>query len=48
MGLRPPRAAAAPPHQSQAVLALARRRINVLWAMLQQRTCFQANFKYAA
>ena len=32
----------------QAVIALARRRINVLWAMLQQRTCFQTNFKQAA
>lgn len=32
----------------QALIALARRRINVLWAMLQNRKAFQANFKHAA
>ena len=32
----------------QAVLALARRRINVLWAMLNSRQPFQQNFKLAA
>jgi transposase len=32
----------------QAVIALARRRINVLWAMLQNRQAFQPNFKLAA
>jgi transposase len=32
----------------QAVLALARRRINVLWAMLNNRQAFQQNFKLAA
>ena len=32
----------------QAVIALARRRINVLWAVLQSRTPFQTNFKQAA
>lgn len=32
----------------QAVIALARRRINVLWAMLQTRSTFQASFKVAA
>jgi transposase len=32
----------------QAVLALARRRINVLWAMLNNRQAFQPNFKLAA
>jgi transposase len=32
----------------QAVLALARRRINVLWAMLNNRQPFQQNFKLAA
>jgi transposase len=32
----------------QAVLALARRRINVLWAMLNHRQPFQQNFKLAA
>jgi transposase len=32
----------------QAVLALARRRINVLWAMLNSRQPFQTNFKLAA
>jgi transposase len=32
----------------QAVLALARRRINVLWAVLHSRTHFQADFKPAA
>ena len=32
----------------QAVLALARRRINVLWAMLNHRQAFQPNFKLAA
>lgn len=32
----------------QAVLALARRRINVLWAMLHSRQPFQDNFKLAA
>jgi transposase len=31
----------------QAVIALARRRINVLWAVLQSRTPFQAGFKTA-
>jgi transposase len=32
----------------QAVLALARRRLNVLWAILNHRHAFQANFKLAA
>ena len=32
----------------QAVIALARRRINVLWAMLNNRQPFQQNFKLAA
>ena len=32
----------------QAVIALARRRINVLWAMLQNRQAFRTNFKLAA
>lgn len=32
----------------QAVIALARRRINVLWAVLQSRTPFQTNFTKAA
>jgi transposase len=32
----------------QAVIALARRRINVLWAMLNHRQPFQQNFKLAA
>jgi len=32
----------------QAVIALARRRINVLWAMLNNRQPFQTNFKLAA
>jgi transposase len=32
----------------QAVLALARRRLNVLWAMLNNRQTFQPNFKLAA
>jgi transposase len=32
----------------QAVLALARRRINVLWALLTSRQLFQQNFKLAA
>ena len=32
----------------QAVIALARRRVNVLWAMLQSRTPFQDGFKAAA
>src|SRR5512147_3256269 len=32
----------------QALIALARRRINVLWAMLQNRQTFQADFKNAA
>lgn len=32
----------------QALIALARRRINVLWAMLQNRQPFQQNFKLAA
>jgi transposase len=32
----------------QAVIALARRRINVLWAMLNHRQAFQPNFKLAA
>ena len=31
----------------QALLALARRRVNVLWAMLRHRTSFQMNFKHA-
>ena len=31
----------------QAIIALARRRINVLWAVLQSRTPFQAGFKTA-
>ncbi len=32
----------------QAVIALARRRVNVLWAVLQSRTPFRPNFKTAA
>jgi transposase len=32
----------------QAIIALARRRINVLWAVLQSRTPFQTNFTKAA
>jgi transposase len=32
----------------QAVIALARRRVNVLWAIMQNRSPFQANFKVAA
>jgi transposase len=32
----------------QAVIALARRRVNVLWAVLQNRTPFQPSFKTAA
>ncbi len=32
----------------QAVIALARRRVNVLWAVLQNRTPFQTGFKTAA
>lgn len=32
----------------QAVIALARRRVNVLWAMLQHQTTFQTDFKNAA
>ena len=32
----------------QAVIALARRRVNVLWAVLKSRTPFQAGFKTAA
>jgi len=32
----------------QAVIALARRRVNVLWAILQTRTPFRAGFKAAA
>jgi transposase len=32
----------------QAVIALARRRIDVLWAMLQNRQAFRTNFKLAA
>lgn len=32
----------------QAVLALARRRVNVLWAMISSRQAFQTNFKAAA
>lgn len=32
----------------QAVIALARRRVNVLWAIMQNRTPFQPNFKFAA
>ena len=32
----------------QALLALARRRVNVLWTMLKHRTSFQTNFKQAA
>jgi len=32
----------------QAVIALARRRVNVLWAVLQNRTPFQTSFKTAA
>ena len=32
----------------QAVIALARRRVNVLWTMLRHRTVFQTNFKQAA
>jgi len=32
----------------QAVIALARRRVNVLWAILQNRTPFRESFKLAA
>ncbi|PZW41900.1 hypothetical protein C8P66_12091, partial [Humitalea rosea] len=32
----------------QAVIALARRRVNVLWAVVQNRTPFQTGFKMAA
>ncbi|HYL71173.1 MAG TPA: IS110 family transposase, partial [Candidatus Dormibacteraeota bacterium] len=32
----------------QAVIALARRRVNVLWAMLVQRQAFQPQLKNAA
>jgi transposase len=32
----------------QAIIALARRRVNVLWAIMQTRSPFQANFKVAA
>jgi transposase len=32
----------------QAVIALARRRVNVLWAILQSRTPFQSGYKAAA
>ncbi len=32
----------------QAVIALPRRRINVLWAIVQNRTPFQTGFKIAA
>ncbi|MBX6387096.1 MAG: IS110 family transposase [Microbispora sp.] len=35
-------------HHHQAVIALARRRINVLWAVLQTRQPFQTGFKTAA
>jgi transposase len=35
-------------HHHQAVIALARRRINVLWAVLQSRQPFQTAFKAAA
>jgi transposase len=35
-------------HHHQAVIALARRRINVLWALLTSRQLFQQNFKLAA
>lgn len=35
-------------HHHQAVIALARRRINVLWAVLQSRQPFQTAFKTAA
>ena len=35
-------------HHHQAVIALARRRINVLWAVLQSRQPFQTGFKTAA
>jgi transposase len=35
-------------HHHQAVLALARRRVNVLWSMLNKRQAFQTNFKLAA
>jgi transposase len=33
---------------NQAVIALARRRVNVVWAILQSRTPFTPNFKQAA
>jgi transposase len=33
---------------NQAVIALARRRVNVVWALLQTRTPFSPNFKHAA
>ena len=35
-------------HHHQAVIALARRRVNVLWALLHSRTPFQTGFKAAA
>jgi transposase len=35
-------------HHHQAVIALARRRVNVLWAVLHSRTPFQTGFKAAA
>jgi transposase len=35
-------------HHHQAVIALARRRVNVLWAVLHSRTPFQTRFKAAA
>ncbi len=35
-------------HHHQAVIALARRRVNVLWAIVQTRTPFQTGFKAAA
>jgi transposase len=35
-------------HHHQAVIALARRRVNVLWAVLHSRTPFQSGFKAAA
>jgi hypothetical protein len=35
-------------HHHQAVIALARRRVDVLWAVLRTRTPFQTAFKTAA
>jgi transposase len=35
-------------HHHQAVIALARRRLNVFWAIMQTRSPFKANFKVAA